>query len=148
MAHTDAKVAGLLGPLSTRSAAERWLTRLAAALVSAGAYLLFIPWDTRNRATAAHPYDETTPVTGLGVVLLGVALVLLAAYIGHRDHVAWALLLVAVPPSILMFVSFSSHPEQDVSLWPLAWAFFTAIMAGAALVAALVGGGLRTRTEA
>ncbi|MEV0091799.1 hypothetical protein [Streptomyces sp. NPDC050738] len=146
MAETD--TAAFLSPLSTRSAAERWLIRLAAALVSAGAYLLFIPWDTRNRATAAHPYDETTPVTGLGVTLLAVTLLLLAAYLGHRDHVVWAMLLPAVPPAALMFASFDSHPEQDSpDLWPLAWAFFTAVIFGAVTIAALLGRTFRA-TEA
>ncbi|WP_329117815.1 hypothetical protein [Streptomyces sp. NBC_01465] len=143
MAETDAKRVALLAPLSTRSAAERWLTRLAVALVSAGAYLLLIPWDTRNRATPAHPYDETTPVSGLGVALLGVILVALAAYLGHRDHVVWAMVLIPVPPAVLMFVSFDSHPTEDASLWPIAWAFFTAVIVGAVTVAALVGRAVR-----
>jgi hypothetical protein len=148
MADTDARTAPLLGALSTRSATERWAVRLAAALIAAGAYLLFIPWDTRNRATAAHPIDETTPVTGLGVTLLAVVLLLLAAYVGHRDRVGWALALVAVPPWALLFVSLSSHPEQDIALWPLAWAFFAALITGAVLLAALAGRALRSGTRA
>ena len=148
MADTGTKPAALLSPLASRSAAERWLVRLVAALASAGAYLLLIPWDTRNRATAAHPIDETTPVSGLGVVLLAVILLVLGAYVGHRDRLGWAFVLVALPPSALLLVSLSSHPEQDISLWPLAWVFLAAVITGVVAIAALVGRALRRAEEA
>ncbi|MCW7946545.1 membrane protein [Streptomyces hygroscopicus] len=133
----------LLRPMRTRSLTARWLIRLLGALLAAGAYLLCLPWDLRNRPTAPGATEETTPVTVTGVVLLTVALLLLAAYFGHWDGLGWPLLLVAVPPAALMHVSFRTHPEQDASLWPLAWGFFTLLIAGGVYVTAGVARAFR-----
>ncbi|MEU6093320.1 hypothetical protein [Streptomyces sp. NPDC047079] len=126
----------LLRPMRTRPWPERWLIRLLGAALAALAYLLCLPWDLRNRPTTPGGIGETTPVTPAGVVVLALALLLLAAYFGHWDRLGWALLLVAVPPATLMHVAFRSHPEPDASLWPLAWAFFTLLIAAGVLVAA------------
>ncbi|MEU9284957.1 hypothetical protein AB0D57_09565 [Streptomyces sp. NPDC048275] len=129
----------LLSPLRTRPWPERWLTRVLGAALSCAAYLLCLPWDLRSRPETSGSITETTPVTVPGVVLLAVALLLLAAYFGHRDALAWPLLLVAVPPATLMYVSFHTHPEPpDAAIWPLAWAFFTLVISAGALVAAAV----------
>jgi hypothetical protein len=124
----------LFRPLRTRPWPERWLIRLLGAALSAGAYLLCLPWDLRNRPTAPGATEETTPVTVLGVVLLALALLLLAAYFGHWDDLGWPLLLVAAPPATLMHLSFRAHPAPDASPWPLAWGFFTLLIAAGVLV--------------
>ncbi len=140
----------LLGPLGTRPWAERWLTRgLAVAVVSAS-YAVCVPWDLRNRAESAGSLDETTPVTRLGVVVLGVVLLLLAAYFGYRDSRGWPLLLIAVPPAALMYVSLRTHPgapDGFADAWPLTWAFFTLVFAAGVLVAAGVGRAFRVEEE-
>jgi hypothetical protein len=129
----------LLGPLRTRPWPERWLTRVLGAALSGAAYLLCLPWDLRNRPGTKGSVTETTSVTVLGVVLLGVALLLLAAYLGRRDALAWPLLLVAGPPAALMYLSFHSHPEPpDATVWPLTWAFFTLVVAAGVLIATAV----------
>ncbi|MET7892376.1 hypothetical protein [Streptomyces mirabilis] len=129
----------LLGPLRTRPWPERWLTRVLGAALSGVAYLLCLPWDLRNRPGATGSITETTSVTVLGAVLLGVALLLLAAYLGRRDALAWPLLLVAGPPAALMYLSFHSHPEPpDAAVWPLTWAFFTLVVAAGVLIATAV----------
>ncbi|MFD5078384.1 hypothetical protein [Streptomyces sp. NPDC058371] len=131
----------LLSPLRTRPWPERWLTRTLGAALAAAAYLLCLPWDLRNRVQSADSVQETTPVTGVGVLLLAVALLLLAAYFGRRDALAWPLLVVAVPPAALMYVSLRTHPGPAggfASAWPLAWASFTLLIAAAVLVAAAV----------
>jgi ABC-type Na+ efflux pump permease subunit len=131
----------LLSPLRTRPWPERWLTRVLGAALSAAAYLLCLPWDLRNRIQTEGGFEETTPVTGIGVVLLAAALLLLAAYFGHRDALAWPLLLVAVPPATLMYVSLRTYPgppDGFANAWPLAWAFFTLLLAAGVLVAASV----------
>jgi hypothetical protein len=129
----------LLGPLRTRPWPERWLTRVLGAALSGAAYLLCLPWDLRNRPGATGSVTETTSVTVLGAVLLGVTLLLLAAYLGRRDALAWPLLLVAGPPTALMYISFRSHPEPpDAAVWPLTWAFFTLVVAAGVLVATAV----------
>ncbi|MGW1499514.1 hypothetical protein ACWCQW_13245 [Streptomyces mirabilis] len=129
----------LLGPLRTRPWPERWLTRVLGAALSGAAYLLCLPWDLRNRPGATGSVTETTSVTVLGAVLLGVALLLLAAYLGRRDALAWPLLLVAGPPTALMYLSFHSHPEPpDAAVWPLTWAFFTLVVAAGVLIATAV----------
>ncbi|MHA5049891.1 hypothetical protein [Streptomyces sp. SD15] len=129
----------LLSPLGTRPWPERWLTRVLGAALSCAAYLLCLPWDLRSRPETSGSITETTPVTVPGVALLAVALLLLAAYFGHRDALAWPLLLVAMPPATLMYVSFHTHPEPpDAAIWPLAWAFFTLVISAGALVAAAV----------
>ncbi|MGV9246681.1 hypothetical protein [Streptomyces sp. NPDC003710] len=133
----------LLRPMRTRPWPERWLIRLLGAALSATAYLLCLPWDLRNRPATPGATEETTPVTVVGVVLLGLALLLLAAYFGHWDRLGWPLLLVAAPPVTLMHVSFRTHPEPDASLWPLAWGFFTLLIAAGVLVAAAVARALR-----
>ncbi|MFF4348875.1 hypothetical protein [Streptomyces sp. NPDC001530] len=131
----------LLSPLRTRPWPERWLTRVLGAALSCAAYLVCLPWDLRNRPETADSIVETTPVSGLGVVFLGVLLLALAAYFGHRDALAWPLLLVAVPPATLLYVSLRTHPgppDGFANAWPLAWAFFTLLMAAGVLVAAAV----------
>ncbi|WP_369246880.1 hypothetical protein [Streptomyces sp. R41] len=131
----------LLRPLRTRPWPERWLTRVLGAALSAAAYRLCLPWDLRNRPETADSVVETTPVTGLGVVFLALILLLLAAYFGHRDALAWPLLLVAVPPATLLYVSLRTHPgppDGFANAWPLAWAFFTLLMAAGVLVVAAV----------
>ncbi|MEU1028603.1 hypothetical protein ABZ402_07600 [Streptomyces mirabilis] len=129
----------LLGPLRTRPWPERWLTRVLGAALSGAAYLLCLPWDLRNRPGETGSVTETTSVTVLGAVLLGVALLLLAAYLGRRDALAWPLLLVAGPPAALMYLSFHSHPEPpDAAIWPLTWAFFTLVVAAGVLIATAV----------
>ncbi|MFD9279695.1 hypothetical protein ACFWD7_20730 [Streptomyces mirabilis] len=129
----------LLGPLRTRPWPERWLTRVLGAALSGAAYLLCLPWDLRNRPGVTGSVTETTSVTVLGAVLLGVALLFLAAYLGRRDALAWPLLLVAGPPAALMYLSFHSHPEPpDAAVWPLTWAFFTLVVAAGVLIATAV----------
>ncbi|GAA2255510.1 hypothetical protein GCM10010145_24610 [Streptomyces ruber] len=130
----------LLRPLRTCSWPERWLTRLLGAAVAAAAYGLCLPWDLRNRAETPGSITETTPVTGPGVAVLAVVLLALAAYFGHRDALAWPLLVVAAPPVTLMYISFRTHPETpDAAVaWPLAWALFTLVISAGVLVAASV----------
>ncbi|WP_393082555.1 hypothetical protein [Streptomyces sp. LN704] len=138
----------LLSPLRTRPWPERWLTRVLGAALSGAAYLLCLPWDLRNRPESPGSLTETTPVTVLDVVLLGAALLLLAAYFGHRDALAWPLLLLAVPPAALMYVSFHAHPEPpDAAVWPLAWASFTLVVAAGVLVATAVARQFRADLE-
>ncbi|MCX4908376.1 hypothetical protein [Streptomyces sp. NBC_00878] len=137
----------LLGLLSKRPWTERWLTRLLGAALSSAAYLLCLPWDLRNRPESPGSTTETTPVTVLGVAVLAVFLLLLAVYFGHRDALAWPLLLVAGPPATLMYLSFRTDPEPpDASMWPLTWAFSTLIMAAGVLVAASVARQFRQDT--
>ncbi|MEV0222361.1 hypothetical protein [Streptomyces sp. NPDC050704] len=137
----------LLRPLSKRPWTERWLTRLLGAALSSAAYLICLPWDLRNRPESPGSTTETTPVSVLGVVVLAVCLLLLAAYFGHRDALAWPLLLVAVPPATLMYLSFHTHAESpDAAVWPMAWAFFTLVMAAGVLVAASVARQFRQDT--
>ncbi|MET7699881.1 MULTISPECIES: hypothetical protein [unclassified Streptomyces] len=131
----------LLSPLRTRRWPERWLTRVLGAALSCAAYLVCLPWDLRNRVQLPGSDTETTPMTGIGVLLLGAALLLLAAYFGHRDALGWPLLLVAVPPAALMYVSLSAHPgppDGFANAWPLAWGFFTLLIAAGVFVAAVV----------
>jgi hypothetical protein len=136
----------LMGHLSDRPWTERWLTRLLGAALSAAAYLLCLPWDLRNRVESPGSTSETTPVTGPGVALLAVTLLLLAAYFGRRDALAWPLLLVAAPPATLMYVSFRTHPEADASPWPLTWAFCTLLIAAGVMVATSVARRFREDT--
>jgi hypothetical protein len=129
----------LFRPLRTCPWPERWGIRLLGAALASAAYLLCLPWDLRNRPEAAGSLTATTLVTGAGVLFLAVLLLLLAGYFGHRDALAWPLLLVAVPPTALMYASFHAHPErQDATAWPLAWAFFTLVTSAGVLVAATV----------
>ncbi|MER6158436.1 hypothetical protein ABT147_23235 [Streptomyces sp. NPDC001868] len=137
----------LLRPLRTRPWPERWLTRLLGAALASAGYRLCLPWDLRDRPELEGSLTETTPVTVTGVVALALVLLLLAAYFGHRDALAWPLLLVAVPPSTLMYLSFHTHPEPlDASVWPLSWAFFTLVLGAWVLVAASVARGFRAET--
>ncbi|MET7390179.1 hypothetical protein ACFYPT_05780 [Streptomyces sp. NPDC005529] len=137
----------LLRPLRTRPWPERWLTRVLGAALSGAAYLLCLPWDLRNRPAAQGSTLETSPVTGTGVLALAVCLLFLAAYVGHRDALAWPLLLVAAPPAALLYVSLRTHPgppDGFVDAWPLTWAFFTLLGAAGALVVAAVARRFRT----
>jgi hypothetical protein len=133
----------LLRPMRTRPWSERWLIRLLGAALAAAAYLLCLPWDLRNRPEIPGATEETTPVTGVGVLLLALALLLLAVYFGHWDQLGWPLLLVAVPPAALMHVSLRSHPGPDASFWPLTWGLFTVATAGGVFVAAGVARAFR-----
>ncbi|MEU1038668.1 hypothetical protein ACFYP4_07600 [Streptomyces sp. NPDC005551] len=140
----------LLSPLRTRPWPERWLTRALGAALSAAAYLLCLPWDPRNRVESAGAFHETSPVTGVGVLFLAAALLVLAAYFGHRDALAWPLLLVAVPPAALLYVSLRTHPGPPdglANVWPLAWAFHTLLIATGVLVAAAVARQFRADSQ-
>jgi hypothetical protein len=121
----------LLSPLRTRPWPERWLTRMLGAGVATGAYVICVP-------AGSVPVSVAGEVSGGGGAALAVILVFLAGYVGHRDDLAWPLLLVAVPPAVLMYVSFES--EQ-----PLAWAFATLVIGAGALIAATVGRCFRPR---
>ncbi|NEC85765.1 hypothetical protein [Streptomyces sp. SID12501] len=140
----------LLGPLGTRPWAERWLTRALGVAVASASYVVCVPGDLRNRAESAGTTQETTPVTGVGVVALGVVLLLLAAYFGYRDSRGWPLLLIAAPPAVLMYVSLRTHPDPPdgfANVWPLSWAFFTLVIAAGVLVMAGVGRAFRVEEE-
>ncbi|MEW2574507.1 hypothetical protein [Streptomyces sp. NPDC047070] len=143
----------LLGPLSKRPWTERWPTRLLGAALSSAAYLLCLPRDLRDHPASPGSTTEATPVTVVGVVALAVLLLLLAVYFGHRDALAWPLLLVAVPPAALMYLSFHTHPEPpepaEVPGWPwqLIWASSTLVIAAGVLVATSVGRRLRADAE-
>ncbi|MGW7264765.1 hypothetical protein [Streptomyces sp. NPDC054842] len=140
----------LLSPLRTRPWPERWLTRVLGAALSGTAYLLCLPWDLRDRLEIPGAFDEITPVPGAGVLLLAAALILLAAYFGHRDALAWPLLLVAAPPAALMHLSLRTHPSPPDGLahaWPLVWAFHTLLIATVVLVATAVARQFRENPE-
>ncbi|WP_405840489.1 hypothetical protein [Streptomyces sp. NBC_01518] len=121
----------LLSPLRTRPWPERWLTRMLGAGGAAVAYVFCVP-------SGAVPVSVAGEVSGGGGVALAVILVFLAGYFGHRDDLAWPLLVVAVPPAVQMYLSFES--EQ-----PLAWAFATLVVAAGTLIAATVGRCFRPR---
>ncbi|MEU2584666.1 hypothetical protein ABZ612_17255 [Streptomyces avermitilis] len=129
----------LLSPLHTRPWPERWLTRVLGAALASAAYLLCLPWDLNNQAQTPGSVEETTPVTGVGVAALTVLLLALAAYFGHRDSLGWPVLLVAVPPAALLYVSLRTHPgppDGFAGVWPLVWGFFTLLIGVGVLVAA------------
>ena len=131
----------LLGLLSKRPWTERWLTRLLGAALSSAAYLLCLPRELRDLPASSGSAADTPPVTVLGVAVLAVCLLLLAAYFGRRDALAWPLLLVAAPPATLMYVSFHTYREpSDMSgrPWALTWAFSTLVIGAGVLVAASV----------
>lgn len=115
----------LLSPLRTRRWPERWLTRALGAAVAWAACLVCVP---------------SAEVSGGGGLVLAVILLLLAGYFGRRDDLAWPLLLVAVPPAALMYVSYESER-------PLQWASATLVIAAGALVAATVARHFRPREE-
>ncbi|ARX83762.1 MULTISPECIES: hypothetical protein [Streptomyces] len=135
--HTSRLLRNALRPLRGRPAAERWATRLLGAGVAAAAYLLFLPWDLRNRPETPGAINETSPVTDTGITLVVVTVLALAAYFGHRDRLRWTLPVVVVPPAALLWVSFTTHEAPDASLWPLAWLVF--VMAGSGVVLAVAG---------
>ncbi|MFI1414941.1 hypothetical protein ACH4Y0_34170 [Streptomyces sp. NPDC020707] len=146
----------LLGPLSKRPWTERWPTRLLGAALSSAAYLLCLPWDLRDHPASPGSATEATPVTVLQVTALAVLLLLLAVYFGHRDALAWPLLLVAVPPAALMYLSFHTHgePPEPTGVpgapgwpWQLIWASATLVVAAGVLVATSVGRRLREAPE-
>ncbi|WP_413757424.1 hypothetical protein [Streptomyces sp. MMBL 11-3] len=146
----------LLGPLSQRPRTERWLTRLLGAALSSAAYLLCVPRDLRDRpgpggpttdpgtASVTSPVTDAAPATLAGAAVLAGCLLLLAAYFGRRDALAWPLLLVAVPPSALLYASFSSFSSYgepaDVAgrPWSLTWASATLVVSAGVLVATAV----------
>ncbi|MEV2251281.1 hypothetical protein AB0I94_11985 [Streptomyces sp. NPDC050147] len=134
-----------LGPMNPRNLLtslpgspplRRWTTRALGAALAAAAYLVCLPWDLRNRPETPGAINETSPVTALGVTALTVSMLSLAGYFGFRDRLGWALLLVAAPPAVLMFVSFDSHPAPDAAPWPLAWGFFVLVMGAGVLAVA------------
>ncbi|MEW2393724.1 hypothetical protein AB0933_35765 [Streptomyces venezuelae] len=131
-AHTNA----ILAPLRKTAPLPRYATRILGAALATAAYLACLPWDLRNRAEAPGALNETSPVTATSITLLAVSLVALAAYFGIRDRAAWTLLVVAAPPSTLLYVSFDTHPTQDAQVWPLAWAAFTLLFGAGTLVTA------------
>ncbi|MEU8955937.1 hypothetical protein AB0C93_16710 [Streptomyces sp. NPDC048518] len=131
-------------PLRETAPLPRYATRVLGAALAAAAYLTCLPWDLRNRAETAGSIDETSPVTATGATALVLALLSLSAYFGLRDRLPWTLVLVAAPPSALMFVSFDSHPTQDANVWPLTWAFVTLVMGVGVLVTAGVARRFRT----
>ncbi|MYY81098.1 MULTISPECIES: hypothetical protein [unclassified Streptomyces] len=137
------RLALLLTPLRRTAPLPRYATRILGATLAAGAYVACLPWDLRNRPETPGALHETSPVSGAGVTLLSVALLALAAYFGVRDRPAWTLLVVAVPPATLMYVSFDTHPTQDAQVWPLAWAAFTLLFGAGTLVTAVVARRLR-----
>ncbi|NSL43608.1 hypothetical protein [Streptomyces sp. 8P21H-1] len=152
----------LLGPLSKRPWTERWLTRLLGAALSSAAYLLCLPWELREHPGPAGPGDQAdpvapvvpaadaTPVTASEAAALAVCLLLLAAYFGRRDALAWPLLLVAAPPATLMYVSFHTHrgpSDMSESPWSLTWASATLAIAAGVLVATSVARRFRQDTE-
>ncbi|MDI3386919.1 hypothetical protein QIS99_12005 [Streptomyces sp. B-S-A8] len=128
-----------LSPLALRPLPERGLLRATGAALAAGAYLLCLPWDLRNRTEAPGALQEVTPVTGAGVAALAAVLLLLAASLGACDRLAWTIPLIAAPPVVLLYVSLSTHAAPDASPWPLAWAFFALLIVGGATGAALAG---------
>ncbi|MFD0552471.1 hypothetical protein ACFQ0X_27335 [Streptomyces rectiviolaceus] len=126
----------LLESLPGSPSLRRWVTRAVGAGLAAAAYLLCLPWDLRNRPETPGAINETSPVTALGITILAVSMLSLAAYFGFRDRLGWALLLVAAPPATLMYVSFDNHPEPDAAVWPLAWGFFVLVMGAGVLAVA------------
>ncbi|MFK4064899.1 hypothetical protein [Streptomyces sp. NPDC029674] len=137
-------------PLRQTAPLPRYATRLLGAALAATAYVTCLPWDLRNRPETPDALHVTSPVTTSGVALLALALLSLSAYFGIRDRLAWTLLVVAAPPSTLMYVSFDSHPAQDGQIFPfpLVWAFFTLVMGVGALAAAVVARGATRRSDA
>ncbi|MFJ8142113.1 hypothetical protein [Streptomyces sp. NPDC096013] len=121
----------LLSPLRTRPWPERWLTRALGAALATAAYALCVPSGAVPASDEAHG--------GAGAVL-AVILVVLAGYFGHRDDLAWPLLVVAVGPAVLMYLSFEAER-------PLAWASATLVIAAGTLVVAGVGRWFRPREE-
>ena len=116
----------LLSPLRTRPWPERWLTRALGAALASAAYFVCVAW---------------TGASVPGVLVLGALLLLLAGYLGRRDEPAWPVLLVAVPPAGLMYVT---HPRgytnwPDETEWPQQWAFATLVIGAGVLVASSVG---------
>ncbi|MFD0414949.1 hypothetical protein [Streptomyces sp. NPDC127108] len=134
-----------LSPLRGRPAAERLATRLLGAGLAAAAYLLFLPWDLRNRAETPGAINETSPVSDADIAFLVATVLALAAYFGLRDRLRWTLPVVAVPPAALLFTSFATHEPPDASIWPVAWAVF--VMAGCAVVLAVAGFARQFRVE-
>ncbi len=133
-----------LSPLRARPLLERGMVRLLGAGLAAATYLLFLPWDLRNRAESPGDIDETSPVTDMGITGVVVTVLALAAYFGYRDRLYWVLPVVAAPPAGLLLASFLTHEPPDASLWPLAWVVFVAVGGGAVLVVAGVARQLRS----
>ncbi|WP_262061027.1 hypothetical protein [Streptomyces sp. STR69] len=116
----------LLSPLRTRTWPERWLIRTLGAALASAAYFVCVAW---------------TGASVPGALVLAVLLLLLAGYLGRRDDPAWPVLLVAVPPAGLMYVT---HPRgytnwPDEAEWPQQWAFATLVIGVGVLVASAVG---------
>ncbi|GGR78498.1 hypothetical protein GCM10010252_16470 [Streptomyces aureoverticillatus] len=126
-----------LRPLRGRPAAERWATRLLGAGLAAAAYLLFLPWDLRNRPETPGAINETSPASDTGIALMVITVLALAAYFGFRDRLRWTLPVVAAPPAALLWASFATHESPDASVWPLAWLVF--VVAGGGVVLAVAG---------
>ncbi|WAL95722.1 hypothetical protein [Streptomyces sp. Je 1-369] len=143
----NANTTAILTPLRKAAPLPRYATRILGAALAAAAYLACLPWDLRNRAETPGALNETSPVTTTGITLLAVSLVALAAYFGIRDRAAWTLLVVAAPPSTLLYVSFNTHPTQDAQVWPLAWAAFTLLFGAGTLGTAMVARRVKGRPE-
>ncbi|MBB5106350.1 hypothetical protein [Streptomyces spectabilis] len=126
-----------LSPLPARPLLERGMVRLLGAGLAAATYLLFLPWDLRNRAASPGDIDETSPVTDAGITGVVVTVLALAAYFGYRDRLYWVLPVVATPPAGLLLASFLTHESPDASLWPVAWVVF--VVAGGGVVLAVAG---------
>ncbi|MEI5103190.1 hypothetical protein RB200_37430 [Streptomyces sp. PmtG] len=126
-----------LSPLRARPLLERGMVRLLGAGLAAASYLLFLPWDLRNRPESPGAIEETTPVTDAGITAMAVTVLVLAAYFGYRDRLYWILPVVAAPPAALLLTSFLTHEAPDASPWPVAWVVLT--VAGGGVVLAVAG---------
>lgn len=139
----------LLSPLRTRPWPQRWLTRVLGAALASAAYLVCIPWDLTNRVQTPGSDQETTPVTGIGVIGLAWSCwPLRPTSASGLPRLAAA--LVAVPPAVLMQISFRTHsgpPDGMAHLWPLAWGFFTFLIGAGVLVAAALARRFRPQEE-
>ncbi|MDX2697059.1 hypothetical protein Sipo8835_00785 [Streptomyces ipomoeae] len=132
----------LLSPLRTRSWPERWLTRLAGAALSAAVYVLCLPRDRSLGLGFWESIEDVVPFTVSGLVVLAVALLPLAAYFGYRDTLAWLLLVVAVPPSVvirvLLLPAHSDFESPAGQFWPHLWGVCTLVIAVWVLLVAAV----------
>ncbi|MEU8000790.1 hypothetical protein AB0B66_06460 [Catellatospora sp. NPDC049111] len=118
----------------------RTLATVLAPLLSGAAYLLLIPWDLRNRPEHPGELIETTPVRTWAVIVFTLVLLALGLWLGRSGVPVWqAMPLAAGVPSALLLVSYLTHRGPDANPWPVAWACFTVLMAGAVLLAALAG---------
>nr|AAC32487.1 SclU [Streptomyces clavuligerus] len=116
---------------------------LAAAVCSAVAGLVLLPWDPRATVPVAPGSDTlTTGYTWWGVALFAVVLAVAAWVTGRFGGGAGAAMAAAGGvPSALLLVSFLAHePESDgfAGLWSLNWLFAACLMVVGAGVVAMV----------